>query len=211
MQKILMLASGGLDSAVAAVLLRSQGNEVDLFYVAYGAQAEDAEITALLDFGAFENMSVFIHRIGDNPWLGHAMTARAVPGNALQGEAANIPGRNIVFLSIASAVASMRKYDAVALGIMKGAYGDNKKEFAFNFQNLWNMSMEYNDTPSPTYPPLLVLCPISHCTKREVIELGESLNVPFHLTWSCYRSGPAPCGQCANCVSRANAFAGVGV
>lgn len=33
-------------------------------------------------------------------------------------------------------------------------------------------------------------------TKRQVVQRGCELGVPFEETWSCYAGGSEPCGQC---------------
>jgi 7-cyano-7-deazaguanine synthase len=59
--------------------------------------------------------------------------------------------------------------------------------------------------------PIRVHAPFIHKTKAEEIKLGEQLNVPFELTWSCYRGGKKPCGTCDSCLLRTKAFAEAGV
>jgi 7-cyano-7-deazaguanine synthase len=44
-------------------------------------------------------------------------------------------------------------------------------------------------------------------TKSDLVSLGEELNAPLHLTWSCYAGGEIHCGKCGTCVERKEAFA----
>ena len=48
-------------------------------------------------------------------------------------------------------------------------------------------------------------------TKKDVVRLGLTLNVPYELTWSCYNGGETPCGKCGTCIDRAAAFEANGV
>jgi 7-cyano-7-deazaguanine synthase len=41
----------------------------------------------------------------------------------------------------------------------------------------------------------------------QVVALGHELGVPLEETWSCVASGEAPCGVCAPCLTREEAFA----
>ena len=43
-------------------------------------------------------------------------------------------------------------------------------------------------------------------SKAHIVELGARLNVPFKLTWSCYKGGELHCGVCGTCIERIEAF-----
>ena len=53
--------------------------------------------------------------------------------------------------------------------------------------------------------------PLLRKTKKEIIQLGNKLKVPFHLTWSCYQGDKVPCGVCESCVLRRKGFEEAGV
>ena len=49
-------------------------------------------------------------------------------------------------------------------------------------------------------------------TKADIIRLGVTLKVPFHLTHSCYDPiGALACGQCDSCLIRRRGFCEAGV
>ena len=48
--------------------------------------------------------------------------------------------------------------------------------------------------------------PLLSLNKREIIQLGQKLGVPFEMTWSCYQGKEVPCGQCDSCLLRAKGF-----
>lgn len=52
--------------------------------------------------------------------------------------------------------------------------------------------------------------PFCGMSKKEVMELGKELKVPFELTWSCFVNDDEPCGYCVGCTGRAKAFASIG-
>ena len=57
-----------------------------------------------------------------------------------------------------------------------------------------------------------VRAPLLALTKAEIVRLGMSLNVPFHLTHSCYDPvGTVACGQCDSCRIRQRGFSEAGV
>jgi len=43
-------------------------------------------------------------------------------------------------------------------------------------------------------------------SKHEIVLLGKQLNVPFELTWSCYRRNDIACGTCDSCALRLKGF-----
>jgi len=53
--------------------------------------------------------------------------------------------------------------------------------------------------------------PLLELTDRELVELGEQMQVPWPKSWSCRHAGDEPCGGCPVCVSRSQAFKAAGV
>ena len=53
--------------------------------------------------------------------------------------------------------------------------------------------------------------PLLFKNKKEIVELGIELNVPFEWTWSCYEGGEVPCGKCDSCLLREKGFREAGV
>ncbi|MBM3944732.1 MAG: hypothetical protein FJ317_04480, partial [SAR202 cluster bacterium] len=53
--------------------------------------------------------------------------------------------------------------------------------------------------------------PIIQMSKAAIVRLAIELDAPLDLTWSCYKGGDAPCGECDSCILRAKGFAEAGV
>lgn len=62
-----------------------------------------------------------------------------------------------------------------------------------------------------TYRDVSVHAPFIHDSKKQIVERGASLNVPFADTWSCYAGGDLHCGKCPTCRARKQAFVKAGV
>ena len=58
---------------------------------------------------------------------------------------------------------------------------------------------------------LQIEAPFINKNKAGVVALGLSLNVPYHLTWSCYEGHDKACGRCGTCIDRLAAFKANGV
>ena len=120
-----------------------------------------------------------------------------------------IPGRNLLFLSIAAAYAETlgNTVDIITgFNLEEGTtFPDNRKEFIDAF------------TQTASYGILnakvRVICPLVGLNKAEIVQLGDKLHVPMHLSNSCYNpkgfdgSGkPIHCGSCESCLRRKRGF-----
>ncbi len=60
--------------------------------------------------------------------------------------------------------------------------------------------------------PVEIKLPLIGYSKRAVVELGREIGALLELTWSCYFGAPGkPCGRCAQCRWRSDAFRSVGI
>ena len=57
---------------------------------------------------------------------------------------------------------------------------------------------------------VVIVTPVSHMTKREVVLEGERLQVPWELTYSCEEDN-GPCKECKSCKEREGTFISAGV
>jgi 7-cyano-7-deazaguanine synthase len=111
-----------------------------------------------------------------------------------------VPNRNMVLLSLATAYAIGRSLDHVIYGAHAGdhaIYPDCRPEFA---------DAMFQSIKAASDRKVTLVTPFVHLTKAKIAELGDQLNVPFQLTWSCYKGGAAHCGKCGTCVERREAF-----
>ena len=51
-----------------------------------------------------------------------------------------------------------------------------------------------------------LVLPFADMSKKQVMQLGKKLEVPFELTWSCHVDSDKACGECMGCKGRAEAF-----
>lgn len=79
------------------------------------------------------------------------------------------------------------------------SYPDNELIFQKKFGELLPNSLNLQNR-------VQVLTPVANLMKREIVQLGLSINAPLHLTWSCYENGAIHCGKCGPCFMRKTAF-----
>lgn len=203
-----VLCSGGPDGVVAAAQLRETGYHVTLLHYQYGQKAWLAERSACQRVS--ELMRIGMHTVDlagvfasiESGLLSHKGITQ---GKDLAGAKAFVPGRNLIFLSIAAGIAESAKVGYIATGNIKdGRYPDNQPAFTTAFDNILPHALSEG-------VHVRCLAPVNHLTKVEVVRLGHQLHVPLNATWSCYTSGQLHCGVCASCKGRRQAFKDAGL
>ena len=95
--------------------------------------------------------------------------------------------------------------------IYYGAHADDAAGFAYpDCSEVFNKAMNEAIYEGSGHQ-LRIEAPFVNMNKAEVVKLGLELEVPYHLTWSCYEGGDKPCRKCGTCIDRAAAFAANGV
>ena len=218
-KRAIVLASGGLDSTVTAVLAGRDGHDLYLLTVDYG-QRHHVEIQRAKKIS--EWLRPREHKIVclDLTVFGEsALTANiAVPKKRSSVEREHgipctyVPARNTIFLSLALAYAEVVRAGAIYIGANVrdySGYPDCRPEFLSAFSEVARLGTKcgVEGVGIEVRAPLLML------TKAEIIRRGRALEVPFEWTHSCYdpRPGGEACGQCDSCLIRLEGFREVGV
>jgi len=114
-----------------------------------------------------------------------------------------VPNRNMMMLSIAAAVAVNYKYKYIATGVHAGdhaQYPDCRGDFIAR-----TLGAIRSGNDGFIYKGFQILTPFIDKTKNDIAQDALFLDVPLHLTWSCYKGGANHCGRCATCVERLEA------
>lgn len=209
-KKILVVASGGLDSTVAATKLIREGNDVVLLHFNYRHKAEEREREAVRKIAEYLQVPLIEIDTDLFKMIGHSTLIKG-GGDIVKDRSGEegaefahewVPARNLIFLSVAIAIAESNGFDAVASGINleeAGAYPDNEMEFI----RLLNKLSPYATGPNKKVE---VLMPVGNLVKHEIVKLGYEIGAPLHLTWSCYEGGQKHCGKCGPCYMRKMAY-----
>ena len=204
--RALVVASGGLDSTVAAQICVDQGMDVTLINFQYGCRAEEHELNAIKEISEEMGVPLVLFPIpiydpADSPLFDHTAT---IAGGEAGAEFAHewVPARNLVMLSVATAYAEAKGFDYIVLGNNleeAGAYPDNEPEFINRFNQVLPFAVGDGKR-------VRVLMPVGNLMKHEIVAQGLAHGAPLAHTWSCYKNGELHCGTCGPCMMRKTAF-----
>ncbi len=213
-----VLLSGGLDSATATVMAKSQGYNLYGLTIAYG-QRHIREIESAKRLA--ENLGMSQHRIVDISLReigGSAFTDDIpVPMNRNDSQMSSgipityVPARNTIFLSIALGFAEVVGANVIVAGMNQvdySGYPDCRIEYLQSFENMANLATRAAVEDGFKYH---IYTPLINMTKTEIIKTGLSLFLDYSLTWSCYNGGEKACGKCDSCQIRLAGFKNAGV
>jgi 7-cyano-7-deazaguanine synthase len=205
--KVAVLASGGLDSCV---LLSDMAQETVTYplYIRNGLAWEEKEIRALGAFiTALNNANVQevavlplpLDKLYGEHW---SMTGKGVPGAGTEDAAMFLPGRNVLLIVAAAVWCSTHGVERIALGSLGGnPFPDATPEFFVEFARLLTTSLAHH---------IEIAAPYRNLHKRELIRTHQEL--PLELTLTCIAPrDDLHCGQCNKCDERQAAFVQAGV
>jgi 7-cyano-7-deazaguanine synthase len=213
--RAVVLLSGGLDSATALAIARSQNFECYALSVEYG-QRHSAELDAARRVAAAAGvrdhrvMRVDLAGIG-----GSALTdaSIAVPESPTTGiPVTYVPARNTIMLSLALGWAEVLGAGDIFIGVNVldySGYPDCRPEFIAAFARLATLATKAGVEGQP----YRIQAPLISMSKAEIIREGVRLGVDYALTVSCYQAdgdGTA-CGKCDSCRLRRAGFAAAGI
>jgi 7-cyano-7-deazaguanine synthase len=216
----LVILSGGLDSTVCMALAARDTGDVLALTFDYG-QRHRVELDRAALVAAHYGAEHLVVVLDAARWGGSALTdptidvpdAPAADGDAADRDAipvTYVPARNLVFLAVAMGVSEARGADAVYLGVNAldySGYPDCRPEFVAAFEAAAALALKRGVEGNPVE----VRTPLIALTKADIVRLGVAQHAPLHLTWSCYRGDPEPCGRCDACALRSKGFAEAGV
>jgi len=214
-KKGVIIVSGGMDSVTLAHLARSDvGPDGSLHLVSfdYGQKhkkeleyASECAVDIDADWHTIDltNITSFL--------TGSALTDPSI--EVPQGHYADetmkltvVPNRNMMMLSVATAIAVAEGADFVATGVHAGdhpIYPDCRPEFIESCNTTAQRA-----TKGFAKQGFQIVAPFVWMSKDQIVSVGARLNPPvdYSKTWSCYEGGAVHCGKCGTCVERKEAF-----
>lgn len=209
MKRAIILLSGGLDSATVLYYAKSKGYECSCLIFDYG-QRHAKEIRLASQLAKQSQCPYHIVAFG-LPWKGSALLDKTVqlPANRKnipdEIPVTYVPARNIIFLSFAASFAETIGAKTIFIGansVDYSGYPDCRPEFYRAYDEVLRTGLKAGSQAKR----IRVATPLIKMSKAEIIRLGTKLNVPYDLTWSCYKGGARPCRSCDSCLLRAKGF-----
>jgi len=207
LDKIAVLASGGLDSAVLLAELASAA-QVYPIYVKCGLKWEAMELRALNAFlDALKSPNLMPLTVLELPTAAlygdhWSLSGPRVPGADAPDAEVFIPGRNILLLGLTAVWCSTHDVSRIAIGSLDGnPFPDATPEFFASFSAALSLGLGR---------AIQIEAPFRGLHKEELIRRSREL--PIELTLTCMApAGGVHCGRCNKCRERQLAFQKAGV
>ena len=208
------LVSGGMDSCVTAAIANEDAEELAFLHVSYGQRTEERERRAfeeIADYYSVKQRLVVslehLAKIGGSSLTDKdvAVTSANLSGSGIP--TSYVPFRNAHLLSIAASWAEVIGARYIYIGAVaedSSGYPDCRPEFYEAFQRAIILGTK-PETQVEIKTPVIAM------KKWQIVGLGQKLDAPFELTWSCYRRSDEACGDCDSCALRLRAFRTAGV
>lgn len=204
--KSIVLLSSGLDSTVNLLMALKETKVLLSLTFDYGQKAREREICFSkkicerykvphkiihLDFLKEINKSALGEK-GDVPLLCENDFSKE--GKMRESaRAVWVPNRNGLFLNIAACFAESLGADLIVTGFNREeaqTFPDNSRKFLVEA----NKFFAYSTLRKPK-----VISYTQDLNKKELVEKGMELELPFELIWSCYLGEELMCGRCESC------------
>ena len=145
--------------------------------------------------------------LGGNALIDKAMEPGDGAVNAPELPNTFVPGRNLIFLTFAAALAWQERIGHLVTGVAQtdySGYPDCRQATLTSLQETLCLGMDTQ---------LLIHTPLMNLSKKETVELAIELGAldAMALTHTCYEGVRPPCGHCPACRLRAKGFAEAGV
>ncbi|MEA3338576.1 MAG: 7-cyano-7-deazaguanine synthase QueC, partial [Chloroflexota bacterium] len=195
--------SGGVDSATILYLAMQECDEVHAISINYG-QCHIKELEYAKKLCELNNVKHTIIPFDLTVFGGSPLTDvnMEIPAQAASKQATTVvPYRNTFIAMIAAAYCKANNCNIIYMGPTYEDlenYEDCRPIFFDALQKLVLVAGTVHD--------LEIRTPFITTTKQQIIQFGQTLQVPYENTWTCYAGKDKPCMTCDACRERMQAF-----
>lgn len=179
-KKVIVLASGGLDSTACVAYYLRLGYEVQPFWMNYGQKAARKESLAIRRIARFYDLPLQTVSLKGLKWTATVNNPEYL-------------GRNAI-MALCGATALLHQNGLISMGIHSGT---NYVDCSEAFQH------QINDLIALLFRGLVVAdFPFAEWSKTDIAQFSVQYDVPIKLTYSCLNGTTPPCGECESCLER---------
>lgn len=210
-----VVLSGGLDSATALGMAVREHEVVKAVTFDYN-QKHKTEISSAGHLCAHYGVHWLIVPLPPLLFKGGSLTTEEevldmryddLPSGQMSPTYVPFRNGNLISMAVAYADSEVRRWDAFKEAtVWAGMHAEDAQGFAYadctpEFLGAMTAAVHIG-----TYGRVRLHTPFQAMEKWEIIQKGMALDVPYELTYSCYRGGYPACGACSTCHARIEAF-----
>jgi len=210
--KAMVLLSGGQDSTTSLFWAKKKFGTVETVSFDYG-QRHRVELKSAAKIARLARVknSVIVIREFESIKNSALLDAKAAVSKKHKLNkklpATFVPGRNILFLTAAAALAYTKKTVNLVIGVSQvdySGYPDCRGEFIKSMEKSLSLGMEY---------PVKIHTPLISLDKKGTVLLAKKLGALDMMkhTHTCYEGKNPPCGKCPACLLREKGFKEAGI
>ena len=179
-----------MDSCLMSLLTKETGRDQKPLFINYGQLNYNHEYKSVMahanQFG-FQKPAVI-----DVSGYGKIISSGLTDSSKHIVEEAFLPGRNLLFLLIASSFALQNKCSAISIGLLRedtAIFPDQTNDFIYSAEQTIAKALGQK---------IEIAAPLREFYKKDVIELAREKGIV--ASYSCHAGGDVPCGMCISCM-----------
>jgi 7-cyano-7-deazaguanine synthase len=219
--RAVVLLSGGIDSATCLAAARAAGHEAHAISFDYGQRHKvelhcAARVARQLGASSHRVIPIDLRAIGGSALTADIDVPKDRAESASEIPVTYVPARNLIFLSLAAAVAEVVGARDIFIGVNAvdySGYPDCRQPFIDAFVRAANLATRVGVESHEGQGHFRIQTPLVTLSKAQILQMGARLGVDYGLTLSCYDPDPTglACGHCDSCRIRAKGFVDAGL